>query len=497
MGTEGDVLGDFAADFADDNPDADGRGRPRSRGTPRTTRSPTPSPPARHPTSRCSAPRGWASSPRAAASTRRPRAWSTRPTSSRAPGAPRRSAARRTACPWYVETRVLYYRTDLAEKAGWAEAPQSWDDLKQFAKDLQDKAGVEYGISLPAGGTGSWQTFMPFAWSNGAALTNEDGTEYTMDSPEMTEALEYYSTFFDEGLSSTALLDAGELESGFADGTFGSFISGPWHTGLVEDAGVSADQYAVVAAARQGQRARHVVHRWWRPGRVQRLRQQGRRLEVRPVAERARRPSRRSTTRSATCRRSSPPGTPASSPTTRSCRSSASSSRAPMAPPAVPTWEEVADRGRQRDREGDQGRDRARRGGLRHAEAGRVRSAPGSDAAMSPSTATEVTSPDRRQQPRSGDGPSPSRHVDPTRRQQAIAAWMLALPFTLLFLAFTLGPVLASFGHELHRHAAGRHPFAVRGAVRRAGQLRQADRGPALPQGHPQHACSTCCWASR
>ena len=170
---------------------------------------------------------------------------------------------------------------------------------------------------------------MPFAWSNGATLTNEDGTEYTMDSPEMTEALEYYSSFFDEGLSSTALLDAGELESGFADGTFGAFISGPWHTGLVEDAGVSRRPVRRRPAARQGQRARHVVHRWWRPGRVQRLRQQGRRLEVRPVAERARRRSRRSTTRSATCRRSSPPGRPASSPTTRSCRSSASSSRAP------------------------------------------------------------------------------------------------------------------------------------------------------------------------
>ena len=25
--------------------------------------------------------------------------------------------------PWYVETRVLYYRKDLAEKAGWSEAP--------------------------------------------------------------------------------------------------------------------------------------------------------------------------------------------------------------------------------------------------------------------------------------------------------------------------------------------------------------------------------------
>jgi multiple sugar transport system substrate-binding protein len=87
---------------------------------------------------------------------------------------------------------------------------------------------------------------MPFAWSNGASLTNDDGTEYTIDSPEMTEALEYYKTFFDDGQSSTALLDAGELESGFADGTFGSFISGPWHTGLVEDAGVKEDQYAVV-----------------------------------------------------------------------------------------------------------------------------------------------------------------------------------------------------------------------------------------------------------
>ena len=55
--------------------------------------------------------------------------------------------------PWYVETRVLYYRTDLAEKAGWNEPPQTWDELKQFATDLQSKAGVEYGIQLPAGGT--------------------------------------------------------------------------------------------------------------------------------------------------------------------------------------------------------------------------------------------------------------------------------------------------------------------------------------------------------
>jgi multiple sugar transport system substrate-binding protein len=147
--------------------------------------------------------------------------------------------------PWYVETRVLYYRTDLAQQAGWDQAPQNWDELTQFATDLESKADVEYGISLQPGQTGSWQTVMPFAWSNGATLTTEDGAEYTIDSPEMVEALEYYKSFFDEGLSQTRLLDPGELESGFADGTFGAFISGPWHTGLVEDAGVKPDQYAV------------------------------------------------------------------------------------------------------------------------------------------------------------------------------------------------------------------------------------------------------------
>ncbi len=76
---------------------------------------------------------------------------------------------------------------------------------------------------------------------------------------------------------------------------------------------------------------------------------------------------------------------------------------------------------------------------------------------------THVTSPDRARRTRSGGRPSPSRHVDPTRRQQAIAAWALALPFVLLFLAFTLGPVLASLGMSFTdmRRADIRTPFGV------------------------------------
>lgn len=56
-----------------------------------------------------------------------------------------------------------------------------------------------------------------------------------------------------------------------------------------------------------------------------------------------------------------------------------------------------------------------------------------------------------------------TRHVDPTRRQQAVAAWVLAVPFMVLFVVFTAGPVLASLGMSFTdiRSTDMRTPFAV------------------------------------
>ena len=53
--------------------------------------------------------------------------------------------------------------------------------------------------------------------------------------------------------------------------------------------------------------------------------------------------------------------------------------------------------------------------------------------------------------------------MDPTRRQQAVAAWVLALPFVVLFLVFTAGPVLASLGMSFTdlRSTDVRTPLAV------------------------------------
>jgi multiple sugar transport system substrate-binding protein len=149
--------------------------------------------------------------------------------------------------PWYVETRLIYYRTDLAQKAGITTPPTSWEELTAMAKALKDKSGAESGLYLQPGGTGSWQSFMPFAWSNGAELTSDK--EFTLDTPEMSEALQYYGSFFKDKLSTTTDLGLqGSLEKSFIDGKVGAFISGPWHIGLLKDQGGAGfeDKFAVM-----------------------------------------------------------------------------------------------------------------------------------------------------------------------------------------------------------------------------------------------------------
>ncbi|ONI71972.1 ABC transporter substrate-binding protein [Kribbella sp. ALI-6-A] len=138
--------------------------------------------------------------------------------------------------PWYVETRVVYYRKDLAAKAGITTPPTDWDGLKAMAKAMQDKAGAKYGINLQPGGQGSWQTVMPFAWSAGANITTDDEKEFTFDTPEMQEGLKYYQSFFTEKLAGTDL-PPNQTEAQFVSGQVPMFISGPWMAGSIAKLG--------------------------------------------------------------------------------------------------------------------------------------------------------------------------------------------------------------------------------------------------------------------
>lgn len=150
------------------------------------------------------------------------------------------------AVPWYVETRLVFYRTDLAEQAGITETPSDWEGLKEMAKAYQDN-GAEWGINLQPGGTGSWQTVLPLMWSNGGSITTEDGSEFAFDSEENVEALTYFQSYFIDGIANTAPTQ-GTTEADFASGAVPMFISGPWMMAAVEAAGGEgfADKYDVM-----------------------------------------------------------------------------------------------------------------------------------------------------------------------------------------------------------------------------------------------------------
>jgi len=138
--------------------------------------------------------------------------------------------------PWYVETRLVFYRKDLAAKAGITTLPTDWAGLKAMAKAMQTKAAAKWGIDLQPGRQGSWQAVIPFAWSNGAEVTTADQKKYTFDTPAMVEAVKYYQSYFTDGIAAKQLPLNSRTPS-FVSGKVPMFISGPWEMSGIDKLG--------------------------------------------------------------------------------------------------------------------------------------------------------------------------------------------------------------------------------------------------------------------
>jgi len=154
--------------------------------------------------------------------------------------------------PWYVETRVVYYRKDLAAKAGITTLPTDWAGLKAMAKAMQTKGGAKWGIDLQPGGEGSWQSVLPFAWSNGAEVATADQKKYTFDTPETTEAVKYWQSYFTDGIADKQP-PLNSRTPNFVSGKVPMFISGPWESSGIDALGKAAfkDKYAVMPMPKQ------------------------------------------------------------------------------------------------------------------------------------------------------------------------------------------------------------------------------------------------------
>ncbi|MDX3247104.1 sugar ABC transporter substrate-binding protein [Streptomyces sp. ME18-1-4] len=136
--------------------------------------------------------------------------------------------------PWYVDTRVLFYRTDLAKKAGLNGAPATMTDLQNAAKAYQDKAGSKWGLDIQPSNQDAVQSFYPFLYSAGGAVLDDNGKP-VVNSPEAVKALDNYASFFKKGLSDKTFRPGYDVTKDFNTGAKPMFFSGPWTIGLLDD----------------------------------------------------------------------------------------------------------------------------------------------------------------------------------------------------------------------------------------------------------------------
>lgn len=125
------------------------------------------------------------------------------------------------AVPWYVETRFLYYRADIAAELGFDSAPTTWDEVEALSAAYAAREGGQYGMVLPTPIDNPAQVIVPFVSQLGGSVYDADG--WTFDTDEFVAALDYYQGFFTRGESPMST-----TEATFENGGSPMYISGSW-----------------------------------------------------------------------------------------------------------------------------------------------------------------------------------------------------------------------------------------------------------------------------
>jgi multiple sugar transport system substrate-binding protein len=132
--------------------------------------------------------------------------------------------------PWYVDTRVLFYRSDVLRELASPEPPRTWPAwLDVMARIPDSAAGRSYAILLPFG---EWEPLVIFAFQLGAELLRENDQHGNFRSAPFRRAFEFYLELFRRNLAPPA--GASQITSlyhDFASGYFSFYISGPWNLG--------------------------------------------------------------------------------------------------------------------------------------------------------------------------------------------------------------------------------------------------------------------------
>jgi multiple sugar transport system substrate-binding protein len=132
--------------------------------------------------------------------------------------------------PWYVDTRLIFYRTDLLAKAGYKTFPTTWADwfaaMKKMKSQMTDR---QFPLLMP---TNEWPQPVGFALETGSPILRDGGRYGAFEQPAFRKAFDFYLSFYRLGLASpVSSSQVSNLFQEFERGNIAMYISGPWYIG--------------------------------------------------------------------------------------------------------------------------------------------------------------------------------------------------------------------------------------------------------------------------
>ncbi len=129
--------------------------------------------------------------------------------------------------PWYLYSRVMYYRSDLADDLGLS-APETWEEMRDFLQEFKDAgADIPLSINLPWARQTA-EELMSFSAQNGGSFISDDLSEWTIDTPENVEALDYWASLVTDGLASADGPLFEDVTPYITEGKSVAKVNGPW-----------------------------------------------------------------------------------------------------------------------------------------------------------------------------------------------------------------------------------------------------------------------------
>jgi len=132
--------------------------------------------------------------------------------------------------PWYVDTRLVFYRRDLFAAAGFATPPVTWSAWLDAMRAIKARAGDErYAILLPLNES---EQLLALALQGDDPLLRDHDRWGNFRSAGFRNALTFYLSIFIEQLAPVATqIQVPNPWNELARGYFSCFLHGPWSIG--------------------------------------------------------------------------------------------------------------------------------------------------------------------------------------------------------------------------------------------------------------------------